>query len=103
MRRSVYGPGHDVCHSLPPRRAHRRRRLLRRPGARRVLAERGHDLALTNPEEGLVAELEGLGAAVEVIDAPRDLADPATSEALVAGTLARFGRMDAGPRSPVRS
>ena len=32
---------------------------------------------------------------MEVIDAPRDLADPAASEALVAGTLARYGRIDA--------
>ena len=46
------------------------------PALARVLATRGHDLALANPEDGLVAELEGLGAAVEVIDAPRDLADP---------------------------
>jgi len=65
------------------------------PALARVLAARGHDLALSNPEDGLVADLEGLGATVEVIDAPRDLADPAASQALVDGTLARFGRMDA--------
>ena len=46
------------------------------PALARVLAARGHDLALSNPEDGLVADLEGLGATVEVIDAPRDLADP---------------------------
>jgi len=65
------------------------------PALARVLAARGHDLALSNPEDGLVADLEGLGATVEVIDAPRDLADPTASQTLVDGTLARFGRMDA--------
>lgn len=65
------------------------------PALARVLARRDHDLALANPEPGLVKELEALGAAVEVIDASRDLADPETAPALVAGTLARFGRIDA--------
>jgi NAD(P)-dependent dehydrogenase (short-subunit alcohol dehydrogenase family) len=65
------------------------------PALCRVLAGRGHDLAVSNPEDGLVAELEGMGATVAVIDAARDLADPATATALVAGTLDAFGRMDA--------
>ena len=65
------------------------------PALARVLAQRGHDLALANPEPGLVGELESFGAAVEVIDASRDLADPEVAPALVTGTLARFGRIDA--------
>jgi 3-oxoacyl-[acyl-carrier protein] reductase len=65
------------------------------PALCRVLAERGHDLAVTNPEEGLVAELEALGAKVAVIDAGRDLADPGTAPALVAGALDAYGRIDA--------
>lgn len=65
------------------------------PALARVLATRGHDLAIANPAAGLVAELEGLGATVAVIDAPTDLADPDAAPALVAGALDRFGRIDA--------
>jgi len=64
------------------------------PALARVLASRGHDLALAHPEEGLVAELEAAGATVHVIDAPRDLAEPDAAAALVRGTLERFGRID---------
>ena len=65
------------------------------PALARVLAARGHDLALAHPEAGLVEELEALGSTVAVIDAPRDLADPNAAPALVAGALERFGRIDA--------
>jgi 3-oxoacyl-[acyl-carrier protein] reductase len=65
------------------------------PALARVLAARGHDLALSHPEDGLVAELEATGARVALIDTGRDLADPATAPALVAGTLDAFGRLDA--------
>jgi len=65
------------------------------PALARILAARGHDLALAHPEDGLVADLEAAGATVEVVDAPRDLADPAAAETLVRATLDRFGRMDA--------
>ena len=60
-----------------------------------LLAERGHDLVVGDPEPGLVERLEALGAAVEVVTDVKDLADPAASEALVAAGLARFGRIDA--------
>lgn len=65
------------------------------PALCRVLAARGHDLAVSNPEEGLVAELEAAGAKVAVIDAGRDLADPDVAPALVAGALDAYGRIDA--------
>ncbi len=65
------------------------------PALARVLASRGHDLALTNPETGLVADLEAMGSTVAVLDTPRDLADPEAAPALVAGALERFGRIDA--------
>ena len=65
------------------------------PALARVLAARGHDLALAHPEDGLVAELEGMGARVEVLDAPRDLADPEAAPALVAGAIERYGCIDA--------
>ena len=66
------------------------------PALARVLAARGHDLALSNPEDGLVAELEGLGADGRGDRRParprRSRPRPRRSSA---GTLARFGRMDA--------
>lgn len=65
------------------------------PAIARVLAERGHDIAIGNPHDGLVDELEALGAKVAVIDAPRDLADPEAAPALVAGALDAFGHIDA--------
>ena len=65
------------------------------PALARVLAARGHDLAIAHPLDGLVEELESLGSTVAVIDAPRDLADPESAPALVAGALERFGRIDA--------
>jgi NAD(P)-dependent dehydrogenase (short-subunit alcohol dehydrogenase family) len=65
------------------------------PPLARLLAVRGHDLVIGDPEPGLVEELEAAGAAVEVVDEVRDLADPAASERLVAAGLARFGHIDA--------
>ncbi|MEO7428036.1 MAG: SDR family oxidoreductase [Acidimicrobiales bacterium] len=64
------------------------------PHLSRVLAERGHDLVIGDPAEGLVAELEGLGAAVEVVERVRDLAKPESAGRLVAAALNRFGRID---------
>jgi 3-oxoacyl-[acyl-carrier protein] reductase len=64
------------------------------PDLARVLARREHDLVIGNPMDGLVAELEGLGAAVEVVNGVGDLADPASSETMVKAGLDRFGRLD---------
>jgi NAD(P)-dependent dehydrogenase (short-subunit alcohol dehydrogenase family) len=64
------------------------------PPLARLLAERGHDLVLGDPEPELTAELEALGAAVEVVEGTRNLADPGSSERLAAAALARFGRID---------
>lgn len=65
------------------------------PWLARHLAERGHDLVLGDPGEGLVDELEGLGAAVEVVTGVRNLARPEAAGELVAAALQRFGRLDA--------
>jgi 3-oxoacyl-[acyl-carrier protein] reductase len=65
------------------------------PPIARLLAARGHDLVVGNPAEGLVAELEAVGAAVEVVADARDLAAPDTAGRLVAAAIARFGRIDA--------
>jgi NAD(P)-dependent dehydrogenase (short-subunit alcohol dehydrogenase family) len=60
------------------------------PDLARVLAARGHDLVVGDPADGLVAELEGLGAAVEVVAGVRDLAAPGAAERLVAAALGRI-------------
>ncbi|MGQ0832285.1 MAG: SDR family NAD(P)-dependent oxidoreductase, partial [Microthrixaceae bacterium] len=59
-----------------------------------VLAERGHDLVVGDPAEGLVDELTRLGAQVEVVERVRDLARPDSADRLVAAALDRFGRVD---------
>ena len=64
------------------------------PALARLLAERGHDLVLGDPSEGLVSELETAGAQVEVVTGVRNLADPGAAPALVEAALARFGRLD---------
>jgi 3-oxoacyl-[acyl-carrier protein] reductase len=64
------------------------------PNLSRVLAQRGHDLVVGDPADGLVDELTGLGAAVEVVTGVRNLAHEGASERLVAAALARFGRID---------
>jgi 3-oxoacyl-[acyl-carrier protein] reductase len=64
------------------------------PDLARVLAARDHDLVVGDPADGLVAELEGLGAAVEVVQGVRDLAAPGAAERLVAAAVDRFGRID---------
>jgi 3-oxoacyl-[acyl-carrier protein] reductase len=65
------------------------------PPLARLLAERGHDLVVGDPEDGLVAELEGLGAAVEVVTGVKDLSKPESAQQLVDAGLARFGKIDA--------
>lgn len=64
------------------------------PYLARLLAQRGHDLVVGDPADGLVDEAVVLGAAVEVVEGVRDLADPASSERLVRAALDRFGRID---------
>lgn len=64
------------------------------PDLCRVLAERGHDLVVGDPAEGLVDELTRLGAQVEVVERVRDLARPDSADRLVAAALDRFGRVD---------
>ena len=64
------------------------------PDLARVLAQRGHDLVVGDPADGLVDELTAVGAAVEVVPGVRDLAKPEAVERLGAAALDRFGGVD---------
>lgn len=64
------------------------------PDLARELARRGHDLVVGDPVDGLVDELESLGATVAVADDVRDLRDPESSQRLVQVALDSFGRID---------
>jgi NAD(P)-dependent dehydrogenase (short-subunit alcohol dehydrogenase family) len=65
------------------------------PHLSRLLAQRGHDLVVGDPAPGLVEELTGLDAEVEVVEGVRDLSKPESSERLVQSATSRFGRVDA--------
>lgn len=69
------------------------------PSIARMLADRGHDLVVGQPEPGLVDELTAAGAAVEAVEDVADLADPAASARLVDAARQRFGRLDAAMMS----
>jgi 3-oxoacyl-[acyl-carrier protein] reductase len=64
------------------------------PALSRLLAAKGFDLVLGDPEPTLVAELEGLGASVEAVQGVANLAKPEAAPTLVEAGLARFGRID---------
>ena len=65
------------------------------PDIARLLAARGHDLVVASPLPGLVDELTGLGATVEVVEQRVRLHDAAAAQTLVDRALDRFGRVDA--------
>lgn len=65
------------------------------PDIARLLAARGHDLVIASPLDGLVDELTGLGAAVEVVDERVRLRDADATNTFVDRALERFGRIDA--------
>ncbi len=65
------------------------------PDLARSLARRDHDLVIGDPADGLVDELQALGASVEVVTGVRNLAEPDSAPALVSAALQRFGRIDA--------
>ncbi|MEX2293480.1 MAG: SDR family oxidoreductase [Acidimicrobiales bacterium] len=64
------------------------------PNLARVLVERGHDLVIGDPAEGLVDELTAKGAVIEVVERVRDLSKGDAAERLVAAAMDRFGRID---------
>jgi NAD(P)-dependent dehydrogenase (short-subunit alcohol dehydrogenase family) len=69
------------------------------PPLARLLAQRGHDLVLGDPEPGLVDELVAGGAQVEIVAGVGDLAEESSAPRLVDAALGRFGRIDAATMS----
>src|SRR5258708_32828672 len=70
------------------------------PALARLLADRGHDLVVGDPAEGLVDELTDRDAAVEIVEGVRDLSKPESSERLGQAAIDRFGRIDSAPALP---
>ncbi|MEO1061197.1 MAG: SDR family oxidoreductase [Actinomycetota bacterium] len=64
------------------------------PDLARTLARRDHDLVLGNPADGLVDELEAIGAQVATVSGLEDFADPTAAPSLVEAAMERFGRID---------
>ena len=64
------------------------------PALARVLAQRGYDLVLGDPADGLAAELEELGAASWVVDDVTDLAEPTAAPRLLDMAMDAYGRVD---------
>jgi 3-oxoacyl-[acyl-carrier protein] reductase len=72
------------------------------PPIARLLAARGHDLVLGDPQDGLVDELEAMGAAVVSVTGVGNVASAEQAEQLVSAGLDRFGRIDAATASTGR-
>ena len=64
------------------------------PALARALAQRGHDLVIGDPVDGLAEELRAIGAQVEVTGV-RSLRTQDEADALVNAAIGRFGRIDA--------
>ena len=64
------------------------------PPLAKRLAESGHDIVIGNPADGLLKELESLGAKAVGVDDVRDLSKPETAPTLVAAAMKAFGRID---------
>ena len=65
------------------------------PPIARLLAERGHDLIIGDPQDGLVGELERKGATVEVVEGVGRSGDANPFAQIVEAGLKRFGKIDA--------
>ena len=64
------------------------------PELARALVRRDHDLVVGDPAPGLVDELEGLGAQVQVVTGVADLTAENAAASLVQAGFDRFGRID---------
>ena len=65
------------------------------PDLARILARRGHDLVLGDPQPGLAEELRQLGVGAKIVSGTDDIAYPGAMKRLVAAALNDYGRLDA--------
>lgn len=64
------------------------------PPLAKRLAELGHDLVIGNPADGLINELESLGARAIGVEVSRDASNPDVAPSLAAAAMKNFGRID---------
>ena len=72
------------------------------PPLARMLASRGHDIVIGDPQDGLLQELRDLGATAVGVTGVRNLVDPEASQKLVHAALDVFGRIDSAAVSSGR-
>lgn len=72
------------------------------PPLARMLASRGHDIVIGDPQDGLLQELRDLGATAVGVTGVRNLVDPEASQKLVYAALDAFGRIDSAAVSSGR-
>jgi len=73
------------------------------PALAREMARRDHHLVIANVADGLVDELTGLGAEVEVVPGELDLSQAGSVQKLVDAATARFGQFDRRASGPGRT
>jgi 3-oxoacyl-[acyl-carrier protein] reductase len=64
------------------------------PPLARALASSGYDLVIGDPADGLLHDLESLGASVVPVSQVRDLTRPENAKKLAQAAIATFGRID---------
>jgi 3-oxoacyl-[acyl-carrier protein] reductase len=64
------------------------------PPLARALATSGYDLVIGDPADGLLHDLESLGASVVSVSQVRDLTRPENAEKLAQAAIDTFGRLD---------
>lgn len=72
------------------------------PPLARMLASRGHDIVIGDPQDGLLQELRDLGATAVGVTGVRNLVDPEASQKLVHAALDAFGCIDSAAVSSGR-
>lgn len=72
------------------------------PPLARMLAARGHDIVIGDPQEGLLEELRSMGATAIGVPGVRNLVDPESSRKLAQAALDAFGRIDSAAVSSGR-
>lgn len=64
------------------------------PPLAKRLAELGHDLVIGNPADGLINEIEAIGARAIGVTVSRDASHPEVAPSLASAAMQHFGRID---------